>query len=638
MVELSVVIHNNTRPDRINTELAKKMKIIIPLGGLGRRFQDCGYTRPKPLVRVLGKEIIFWLLDSLKLGEEDEIYIPYNESLERHNFSRIVSLKYPGIKTLALPDTRGASETVKLCVDHFGIEGRLCLLDGDTWYEEDILAEVRQGSENMLVCFDSRTSDPIYSYVVEKDGMVERIREKEKISDLACSGCYVFSDAGLFSRTVASMDLDAPKETYISQVVSNMISEGHDFRTAITERFHVLGTPEQAIAFSKSHAVEPKRFCFDLDNTLVTAPRTPGDYSTVEPIRETIGYLRRLKSMGHNVAIYTARRMRTHGGNVGAVVADIGKVTLDTLERFGIPYDEIHFGKPYAHFYVDDLMADPHSDMNKELGFYMEDVTPRHFNKVEKGETFKKTSTNRSKLDGEAFYHRWVEKCPEDIKKMFPRMLSYENGALETEIVKGTNFSTLYLNQVLKKESIYQLMDCLKKLHDRREDDTTRTSYANFGPKFSERISMYDHERYGLTAESAEELRKRLDYLASEGFKRVMIHGDPVFSNILLDEQGNIKMVDMRGMEGDEPTVFGHELYDFAKVYQSLCGYDEILLDKRITPSYRRSMKEAFEKRFDEKTMENVKTVAASLLLSLIPLHDEPAKYQRYVDLALGLL
>lgn len=614
------------------------MKIIIPLGGLGRRFQDCGYTRPKPLVRVLGKEIIFWQLDSLRLKAGDEVYIPYNESLERHNFSRIISLKHPHIKTLALPDTRGASETVKLCVDHFGIEGRLCLLDGDTWYEEDILDKVRSVPGNIIVCFDSKTPDPIYSYVVEKDGLVERIREKEKISDLACSGCYVFSDASTFSRTVSSMDLESPKETYTSQVISRMISEGHEFRTATTDKFHVLGTPEQAIAFSKSHAVEPKRFCFDLDNTLVTAPRSPGDYSTVEPIRETIGYLKRLKSMGHTIAIYTARRMRTHSGNVGAVVSDIGRVTMETLERFGIPYDEIYFGKPYAHFYIDDLMVDPHSDMNKELGFYMEDVAPRHFNKVEKGETFKKTSANRKRLDGEAFYHAWTERHADETRKMFPRMLSYEDGVLETEIVRGLNFSTLYLNQVLKRDSLDRLMDALDKLHARKEDETTRFAYENFGPKFSERISAYDHEKYGLTADAAKELRERLDSIAAEGFTRAMIHGDPVFSNVILDEEGNIKMVDMRGAEGDELTVFGHELYDFAKVYQSLCGYDEILLDKRVTPSYRRSMKDAFEKRFDHDAMDKIKTITASLLLSLIPLHDEAAKYQRYIDLALALL
>ena len=47
--------------------------------------------------------------------------------------------------------------------------------------------------------------------------------------------------------------------------------------------------------------------------------------------------------------------MRTHHGNVGAVIADIGATTIESLRRYGIPYHELCFGKPYAQFYIDDL-------------------------------------------------------------------------------------------------------------------------------------------------------------------------------------------------------------------------------------------------------------------------------------------
>ena len=35
--------------------------------------------------------------------------------------------------------------------------------------------------------------------------------------------------------------------------------------------------------------------------------------------------------------------MRTHNGNVGAVIADISTVTYDTLKKYDIPYDEVYF-------------------------------------------------------------------------------------------------------------------------------------------------------------------------------------------------------------------------------------------------------------------------------------------------------
>lgn len=611
----------------------------MPLGGFGRRFADCGYTRPKPLVRVMGKEIIFWVLDSLMLQPEDQIYIPYNESLEHHTFPQTISLRYPGVRTLAIPDTRGASETVKLCVDHFALEGRVVVLDGDTWYEEDILGRIRACPGSVVAYFESTTPEPIYSYIVTNGDRVAEIREKQKISDMANSGCYVFSDAKRFSQAVSRMDLNRSGETYISQVIARMIEEGEDFLAIPVDKFHVLGTPEQIIGFSKSYQHAPKRFCFDLDNTLVSAPRTKGDYSSVDPIHETINYLRKLKSKGHTIIIYTARRMRTHGGNVGAVVADIASVTTETLRKFGIPYDELHFGKPYAHFYIDDLMVDPQSDMNKALGFYMEDVMPRHFNSVEKGETFRKSSTNKTKLEGEAFYYRWVQQsCQPAIQEMFPRLISCGEGFLETEMIRGLNFSTLYLNQILREETLANLMTCLRQLHAVKQDDTVHYSYANLEAKFVSRMEMYDYSRYGITTDLVEDLKKRLGGILAEGFGRVMVHGDPVFSNVLLDAQGRIRLVDVRGADDRELTVFGHELYDFAKVYQSLSGYDEVLLDKRVTFSYRRSLVEFFERQFDLSTMEKIRTITASLLLSLVPLHDDESKHGRYVELALRLL
>ena len=56
------------------------MIIIIPLGGIGQRFKEVGYDLPKPLIKAQGKEIIFWLLESLKIKNFNKIkiYIVYN--------------------------------------------------------------------------------------------------------------------------------------------------------------------------------------------------------------------------------------------------------------------------------------------------------------------------------------------------------------------------------------------------------------------------------------------------------------------------------------------------------------------------------------------------------------------------------
>ena len=104
------------------------------------------------------------------------------------------------------------------------------------------------------------------------------------------------------------------------------------------------------------------------------------------------------------------------------------------------------------------------------------------------------------------------------------------------------------------------------------------------------------------------------------------IHGDPVFTNIFINDYGKIKFIDMRGKIGDNLTIYGDWLYDWAKIYQSLIGYDEILLSKHIDSDYKKDMiisfKEYFIEKFSEKDFENLKIITKSLIFSLIPLHD----------------
>lgn len=608
------------------------MNILIPLGGIGKRFSDYGYHMPKPLIKVLGKEIIFWLLDSLKINEEDKIYIPYNENLEYFNFCEIINSKYPNIKLVPIPDTRGASETILIGLEHFNIEGKVVILDGDTWYNENILEKIRNVEGNSVLYFESKNPNPIYSYIQIKDNLITNIKEKIKISNDANSGCYVFESSQKLKEQILKIGFDSQNELYTSQVIDKMIENDVKFTPIRVDDFYVLGTPQQIIQFSKTYEIPKKRFCFDLDNTLVTYPKIEGDYNSVEPITDTINYLKKLKEKGHTIIIYTARRMRTHGGNIGGVIADIGKITIDTLEKYGIPYDELYFGKPYAHYYIDDLMVNPKTDLNKTLGFYMEDVSARHFNEIEIGNTFIKKS-NDSKLQGEIEYYKWVQdNGTEEIQKLFPKLISYTDKSLELETIKGINFSTMYVNNILTKDHLKLLLDKIKLLHDNIESNEIHYNYPNLSDKFMERIKMYDYTSYGISDNFISNINEQLSQIEKQGHKHVMIHGDCVFSNILLTESGDLKFVDVRGVVGKNKTCYGLDLYDYAKIYQSLIGYDEILMDKKIKKSYKDSLIKMF-KEYVCKDFNKIELITKSLILSLVPLHNDIDKVKKYIKL-----
>lgn len=96
------------------------------------------------------------------------------------------------------------------------------------------------------------------------------------------------------------------------------------------------------------------RICIDLDGVICELRKKDEKYEDLMPINKAINKIKELKNNNHYIIIYTARRMKTHNANIAKVVADIGKTTLDWLEKYDIPYDEIIFGKPWANIYIDD--------------------------------------------------------------------------------------------------------------------------------------------------------------------------------------------------------------------------------------------------------------------------------------------
>jgi capsule biosynthesis phosphatase len=392
----------------------------------------------------------------------------------------------------------------------------------------------------------------------------------------------------------------------------------------------VLGTPQQIIEFTKSYPIKKKRFVFDLDNTLVTFPSKSGDYTSVQPIVKTINYLRNLKKQGHYIIIYTARRMRTHDSNVGAIIADIGEITINTLKEFDIPYDELFFGKPYGHFYIDDLMVNPKTDLNKELGFYMEDIEPRHFNKlVFTPNTVTKYSDDK-KLDGESYFYKEIKKYP--IKKYFPNLISAAKGEVMMEKIDGSTFSTLYINEILTTDYIDLLLFAINEIHNTHSDGFFN-HYYDYNEKMQNRFKSFNYSEYGV---SHKEYFQPL--LANFKGEYKIIHGDLVFSNIILTNNGHLKFIDVKGKQGDKLSIFGDKFYDYGKIYQSLIGYDEILLDKDIKRSYKNKMIKHFESQFTDQEMSRIKSTTKSLLLTLLPLHNEPHKFSKYIELSKKIL
>lgn len=96
------------------------------------------------------------------------------------------------------------------------------------------------------------------------------------------------------------------------------------------------------------------RIVIDLDGTICTLKKSNETYRDVTVKPGAADFLRNLKSNGHYIIIQTARNMATCDSNVGKVLKNVGKITMEWLDDNNIVYDEIFFGKPNGQLYIDD--------------------------------------------------------------------------------------------------------------------------------------------------------------------------------------------------------------------------------------------------------------------------------------------
>lgn len=252
------------------------MNILIPLGGKGERFKNEGYILPKPLIKVLEKEIIFYVLDNLDIKPEDKVFILYNQDLDLYDFKNIINSKYSFANLIKIEkDTKGAAETVYIglnnIIQNYSFHLKTILIDGDTFYTENIIEYFRNTNSNAVFYTKNYNTNPLFSYIkIDKNNKIIEIKEKNKISDNANTGAYAFDDINIllkYSKYIIENNISFNNEPYISCIIDNMIKNNEYFiGFELKEEFvNVLGTPNQVNDFIKKTNI----FLFDLDGTLI---------------------------------------------------------------------------------------------------------------------------------------------------------------------------------------------------------------------------------------------------------------------------------------------------------------------------------------------------------------------------------
>ena len=238
--------------------------IVMPMAGHGKRFKNAGISKPKFMIEVENKTLFEWSLDSLPVEISKKIiFICLEEHEKEFNVSEfiknIMKQKYPRIKYELVyleKITRGQVETVLHAKHLIDFESTLIIYNIDTHFissrlKSKILTLKNQNIDGLLGCFTSDDENLSFVEINEK-GLVKRVREKEKISSLASTGLYVFSNGRQFieaAETIIKNNIKVKDEFFVSEIYNILLKSGKRFEIDIAEEFIPFGTPDDIKKF-----------------------------------------------------------------------------------------------------------------------------------------------------------------------------------------------------------------------------------------------------------------------------------------------------------------------------------------------------------------------------------------------------
>ena len=83
------------------------MNVVIPMAGRGKRFAECGFKEPKPLIPVLGRPMYSWAVDGLPLDATSRlIFVCLREHLEGSALEADIRRRYGVMILRSFPSAR----------------------------------------------------------------------------------------------------------------------------------------------------------------------------------------------------------------------------------------------------------------------------------------------------------------------------------------------------------------------------------------------------------------------------------------------------------------------------------------------------------------------------------------------------
>ena len=235
------------------------LNVLIPMAGAGSRFEQAGYTFPKPLIDVKGKPMIQVVVENLNI-KANYIFIVQKSHREKYNLDTLLNLITPDCKIVEVEGvTEGAAVTALMAKEYINNDQPLFFANSDQFVEWDSNEFMYKMNETQadggIVTF--RATHPKWSFAkIDENGLVTEVAEKNPISDIATVGYYYWkhgSDFVKYAEQMIEKNIRVNNEFYVCPVFNQAVEDCKQIRTFDVEGMWGLGTPEDLNYYLENH-------------------------------------------------------------------------------------------------------------------------------------------------------------------------------------------------------------------------------------------------------------------------------------------------------------------------------------------------------------------------------------------------
>jgi NDP-sugar pyrophosphorylase family protein len=240
------------------------INIVIPMAGLGSRFSDAGYEKPKPFIDVAGKPMIVRVLENLSVPSARFILVARKEHLEQEQaLVKFIESVYQ-VKFIATDGlTEGTACTVLSARRYINNDDPLIIANSDQIIDanlSDLITDARSRDlDGSIITFFDEDKDPKWSFAqLDENDLVARVKEKEAISHHATVGIYYFKTGEMFVNGALDMIVANERvngEFYTCPVYNYLINDRKKIGIfeIPSDSMHGIGTPDDLNSYVREN-------------------------------------------------------------------------------------------------------------------------------------------------------------------------------------------------------------------------------------------------------------------------------------------------------------------------------------------------------------------------------------------------